>query len=74
MDKVQNNQNDAFKVTATWAKQCIQLKEKYAQLTDSDLSCEAGKEEEMLTRVEARLHKNRKEVMDIIKQSQPATA
>lgn len=58
---------DVFKVTGDWGSQSKKLKEKFTQLTDEDLVFEAGKENEMLSRVEARLHKNREEVIGIIR-------
>jgi hypothetical protein len=42
-------------------------------LTDSDLKFESGREDDLLERVEARLHKKRDEVIDIIKKGQPTT-
>jgi len=39
------------------------LKEKYSQLTDADLKFEAGKENELLGKVETKLNKKREEVL-----------
>lgn len=66
-----NDQNtekkaETFKITGDWTKQATQLKEKYTQLTDSDLKFEAGKENELLGRVETKLNKKREEVINII--------
>ena len=44
------------------------LKNKFSQLTDADLKFEAGKETELIKRVEFRLNKKLEEVFDIIKQ------
>jgi hypothetical protein len=63
---------EAFAITGNWVDQSKQLKEKYAQLTDSDLQFEIGKESELLSRVESRLSKNRDEVIAIIKDGQTA--
>lgn len=62
----------AFKITGDWKEQAKQLKAKFAQLTDADLKFEAGKENELLKRLEQRLNKNREEVINIIKKVQPA--
>lgn len=61
-----DNKNGAFKISGNWAKQSVQLKEKFSQLTDSDLKFEPGKENELLQRVETRLNKKRDEVINII--------
>lgn len=74
MDTSQNKSAEAFKITGDWKVQSTQLKEKFAQLTDSDLAFEPGKEEELLTRVTTKLNKNREEVINIIKKGQPAKA
>lgn len=66
-----NNMNtekkpETFKITGDWSKQANELKEKYSQLTDADLKFEAGKENELLGRVETKLNKKREEVINII--------
>lgn len=66
-----NNMNtekkpETFKITGDWSKQATELKEKYSQLTDADLKFEAGKENELLGRVETKLNKKREEVINII--------
>ena len=48
------------------------LKEKYPQLTDSDLKFEPGKESELLSRLESRLKKTREEVIELINNILPA--
>jgi hypothetical protein len=63
---------EAFKVVGNWDTQSKALKEKYTQLTDADVKCETGKEEEMITRVSARLNKDREEVVNILHKGQPA--
>ncbi|TSJ42048.1 hypothetical protein [Fluviicola chungangensis] len=57
---------ESFKISGDWKKQSEQLKEKFNQLTDSDLKFEPGKENELLQRVETRLNKKREEVINII--------
>ena len=74
MEKSQNKANESFKITGDWSKQSKQLKEKYPQLTDTDLKFETGKENDLFKRVETRLNKNREEVVNIIKKVQPAKA
>jgi uncharacterized protein YjbJ (UPF0337 family) len=71
MFKTQIKPVETFKITGNWDTMAKQLKEKFAQLTDADLKFEVGKENELLTRVEARLHKKRQEVINIIKKGQP---
>ena len=60
------NKTESFKISGDWNKQSQQLKEKFNQLTDSDLKFEPGKENELLQRVETRLNKKREEVINII--------
>jgi hypothetical protein len=49
------------------------LKEKFPQLTDSDLKFERGREDDLIKRMELRLHKKREEVINIIRKVQPVT-
>lgn len=73
MENSQNKTADAFKITGNWADQSKELKSKFSQLTDADLKFETGKENDLLKRVEARLNKNREEVINIIKKGQLKT-
>lgn len=57
---------EPFKITGNWGKQSSQLKEKYNQLTDSDLKFEPGKENQLLDQIGTKLNKSRDEVIDII--------
>jgi len=57
---------ESFKISGDWTKQSELLKDKFNQLTDSDLKFEPGKENELLQRVETRLNKKREEVINII--------
>ena len=69
-----NVKNESFKFTGNWDEQSKSLKQKYSQLTDSDLKLETGKEEELLNRVSSRLGKKRDEVISIIKSGQEGPA
>lgn len=71
MDNLQNKPGETFKIAGNWDTQSKLLKEKFAQLTDADLKFEAGKENDLLDRVSARLNKKREEVINIIKKGQP---
>lgn len=70
MDKVETKTPENFKITGNWDTQSKQLKQKFSQLTDSDLKFETGKENELFTRVGTRLNKKREEVINIIKKGQ----
>ncbi len=61
-----DKKTESFKISGDWTKQSEQLKDKFSQLTDSDLKFEPGKENELLQRVETRLNKKRDEVINII--------
>lgn len=66
MEPTQKKSTESFKISGNWSAQSKQLKEKYPQLTDADLKFEVGKEEELLARLQTRLHKNRDEVIAAI--------
>jgi uncharacterized protein YjbJ (UPF0337 family) len=70
MDTTQKKNGETFKITGNWNSQSKQLKEKFPQLTDSDLKFETGKEEELLSRLQTKLNKKREEVIDIINKAQ----
>ena len=70
MEKVKNRTQEPFKIVGNWDDQSRKLKEKFSQLTDDDLKFEAGKEVDLLARVETRLNKRRDEVIHIIKKGQ----
>ena len=70
MDTTQNKNSDVFKITGNWGEQSKGLKEKFSQLTDSDLKFETGKEKELLERVATKLNKKPEEVMNIINKGQ----
>jgi hypothetical protein len=62
--------SEQFKITGDWKIQSKNLKAKFSQLTDGDLQFEAGKENELLQRMEVRLNKKRDEVIDLIKKAE----
>lgn len=70
METTKSKTNKTFDMIGNWETQSKQLKKNYAQLTDADLKFETGKESELLSRIEARLKKNREDVIGIIKKSQ----
>lgn len=59
-----------FKIVGDWLPQAKRMKERYPELTESDLKFEIGKEHELLDRVGTRLNKSRLEVISIISQVQ----
>lgn len=69
-NKQGNKKEETFTVTGNWNNQATKLKEKYSQLTDTDLKFEKGKETELLGRVETRLNKKREEVINILNKTQ----
>jgi hypothetical protein len=64
-----DNSEKIFKVNGDWQIQKNQLKSKFPFLTDGDLQMEVGKENEMLKKVESRLHLKRDEVIAIIEEN-----
>jgi hypothetical protein len=50
----------------SWTEQKNKLKAKFSILTNYDLNFEAGKKDEMLTKVQAKLGKSREELAAII--------
>jgi hypothetical protein len=74
METLKKVSEEVFKITGDWKIQAKNLKEKFSQLTDEDLNFVVGKENDLLARVEKKLNKNRTEVINIIKKSQPVKA
>jgi uncharacterized protein YjbJ (UPF0337 family) len=72
MQTTHTKQEEKFGITEDWDNQSKKLKEKYSELTDSDLKLVTGKEDELITRLEKRLSKKREEVIAIIRKSNPA--
>jgi uncharacterized protein YjbJ (UPF0337 family) len=50
----------------SWSETKRKLKQKFAILTDSDVLFIKGKQNKMLDRLEAKLHKSREEIKKII--------
>ena len=71
MESIKNETAETFKMNGNWETQSEQLKKNYSQLTDADLNFETGKENELLSRMETRLDKNREDVIGIIEKNQP---
>ena len=71
MEEKANKGLEVFKISGDWKRQADKLKDKFPQLTDADLKFQSGREDDLLERVEARLHKKREEVINIIRKGQP---
>lgn len=61
MDSVQN------KIRGNWNVIKGKLKQEYGELTDDDLAYEAGKEDELLGRLEVRLGKTKDDINEVIR-------
>lgn len=72
MSDDKNHKGRAFNMYGDWNLQSAELKKKFSELTDDDLFFEAGREKELLRRLETRLHKSREAVIAIIKACQPS--
>lgn len=70
METKSSKGTDVFKISGDWKRQADSLKEKFPQLTDSDLKFESGREDDLLERLATRMHKKREEVINIIKKGQ----
>jgi hypothetical protein len=57
---------DKTETKEQWYEKKAKLKQKFAILMDSDLIFEAGKKEEMLTKLQIKLGKTREELLKII--------
>jgi hypothetical protein len=73
MSNPQKTSAPAFTIIGNWATRSRLLKSEYIQLTDEDLKFEVGKEEELISRFEARLNKSRDQIIEILQKGQPAT-
>ena len=72
MDKSLYNNNGVFKIIADWDWHTkLLLKEKFGQLTLSDLKFKLGKDNDVLTRIGIRLNKKPLEVINILKKLRP---
>ena len=67
MESKTNKGTEVFKISGDWQRQADNLKDKFPQLTDSDLKFESGREDDLLERVETSLHKKRTEGINVIK-------
>lgn len=61
---------ETFKIVGNWKTLSKRLNAKFAQLTESDLKFETGKEEDLIKRIETRLHKKREEVIQLLNAAQ----
>ena len=61
---------ETFRVIGNWKTLSKRLNAKFAQLTESDLKFEIGKEEDLIKRIETRLHKKREEVIQLLNTAQ----
>ena len=60
-------QNTApFQITGNWGQQSSRLKDKYSQLTDSDLDFKPGQENQLMDQIGTMLNKSRDEVTNIL--------
>lgn len=58
----------SVEITGNWDEQKSKLKQKFIQLTDTDLNFEPGKKEEMLQKVQIKIGKTKDELHQIINQ------
>lgn len=70
MDTTKNANSNALTISGDWDAQSKELKTKYTQLTDSDLKLETGKENDLIGRIQNRLHKKREEVVELLRAGQ----
>ena len=57
---------DKLRFKGSWNEVKGKLKQKYAQLTDDDLTFAEGKDDELLGRLQKRLGKSKEEIRDEI--------
>jgi hypothetical protein len=74
MEKTIAKNDTSFKVTSHWGDQSKALKSKYTQLTDTDLKCVPGKEDELVKRLSEKLKMSSHEVLNILKNGETAKA
>jgi uncharacterized protein YjbJ (UPF0337 family) len=58
---------EEFKITGNWAEQAKTLKTKFPKLTDADLKFEAGKEDQLVSKLATALSKKKDEVINLLK-------
>ncbi len=59
---------DKLEIKGSWNEAKGKLKQKYAELTDDDLTYAEGKEDELLGRIQKKTGKTRDEVKKIIRE------
>lgn len=57
---------NTLEIKGTWNIAKGMLKQKFAQLTDDDLRFAAGKEEELIGRIQRRTGRNREEIKKVV--------
>jgi len=62
----QNKMKNLTELKSNWSETKAKLKIKFALLTDNDLLFVEGKKEEMISRLQAKLGKTKKEIQQII--------
>lgn len=70
MDATKNTTPETITLAGDWNAQSKELKTRYTQLTDADLKFEPGKENDLISRVQARLNKKRGEVIELLRSGQ----
>jgi len=65
-----SNTSVPFMIKGNWTDQAKKLQTKFPKLTDADLEYSNGKQDDLLKRIETRLGKKRKEVVDILTKNQ----
>jgi hypothetical protein len=73
MKTVTNNTATKLRITGDWSKQADELRDDYPTLTFQDLKFSRGKEDDLIHRIELRLHKKREFVISMLKKVQTAT-
>ncbi|MCK7590596.1 hypothetical protein M0G43_08430 [Subsaxibacter sp. CAU 1640] len=66
--------HEDFKCRGNWNKQTVTLKINYPHLTQDDVRFKSGQESQLISRLENKLRKNRREVIDILKANYRITA
>lgn len=71
MYSIQNKNHPLFKITNNWDLLSKLLTVQFSELTKEDLALEAGKENELISRIAARLKIPQEAVIDIIQENFP---
>jgi uncharacterized protein YjbJ (UPF0337 family) len=58
---------DKLEIKGNWNELKGKLKQKYAGLTDSDLTYKEGQEEELLGKIQKKIGKSREDIIKMIK-------